>query len=170
MKKRINLIFVVEASKQSQSDYYYLRRLMSEVYYLDSFRPEVIFANGKGNLSKQDKIIERKIKDLPGESKVIIVADVDKYNNSAFLLNDGLTEYCEKKGYDLVWMNYTIEDVFLGETVEYKVKKQKALRFISQTKIIIDENKLKKLVPKTERHSSNIVYILDRYLIRRKKS
>ena len=170
MKNRTNLIFIVEANKQSKTDYMYIRRIIGEYYRIDLFRTDAIYAGSKGNLTKQDKKIERIKKDLPGHSYVILVVDVDSALNPAYSLNNDIEKYCNTNNYDIIWMNLTIEDVVFGETINEKKKVDKAISFFNKNKIDINVEAFTHKNPQSKRHSSNLFVVLDKYISVYKKS
>ena len=166
MKNRLNLIFVVEANNISQSDYMYIKRIIGEYYTIGFNQLYAIYAGSKSNLIKQDKRIEKMIKDLPGQSHIIIVADVDSPTNIAYSLNEPIEKYCKDKKYDIVWMNLTVEDVVLGETIVSREKAKKAIAFSRKNKLCINIDSLKCINPKNRRKSTNLFLIIDKYLKR----
>ena len=63
--------------------------------------------------------MEKEINDYPGQVIVVLFADVDLDDND---LNNRIISYCNNKKYELVWMNGTIEEVFLGRKISNKQK------------------------------------------------
>lgn len=117
----MQLIILVETKSKDGSDCIYLREFFKKFYGgLRGTKLSFIPMNGKTNyFNKENEIISFK-KIYSGESKVIIAIDID---NPELLLdqktiNKNIVNYCKNKGYELVWFNKTIENVFLGKIVK----------------------------------------------------
>lgn len=163
------LLFVVESNSVAMTDWIYIHSVLDFHYGRNGYRAKPIYAGSKTRLIEQRKIeIERaKVK---GQSSVIVVADVDNGDHD---LNALIEATCKKEGYDIVWMNADIEDVFLGEKVEKKSKRRKAIAFqrIKDEKLkALAEGKLQERDPLKKAHSSNLLLVLDKHLKRLKKA
>lgn len=167
MSGGLYLYFVVECSSKSRSDWMYIESLINYHYKPRSHSHKAIYASGKSNLFNISKI-EKETRKANGNTHVIICADVDENDEAQ---NQRLIEFSEKHGFDLVWMNLNIEDVFLDEpNVHARDKHEKAKAFLKVrdkrlkdlgTKLFMEENPLKKM------HSSNLMTVLDKYLKRK---
>lgn len=95
-----------------------------------------------------------------------MVADKDEDDDKT---NDFLTRTCKEKGYDLVWMNIDIEDVFLDRRIPDKEKVKAANSFqIRASKELSKIGVERFLVPNPleKRHCSNLFLVLDKYITR----
>lgn len=84
--------------------------------------------------------------------------------------NNNIIKYTGKNEYKLIWFKRNIEEVFLGRSVPKSQKKNEANRFLRNTNFdIFDANylKVKKRSISTPRICSNIVYILDKILVKK---
>lgn len=160
------LLFVVEARRSSESDWMYLRSVILFYYGIRCYRGKTIFAKTKSLLTYEKKIYEENEK-FDGKAKVIIIADVDENDDEQ---NHKIERRCKEKGYELVWMNMDVEDVFWGKRIDDKKKAKEAIKFQRMgdkaleslgVDILMEPNPLKK------RHSSNLLLVLDKYLPRK---
>jgi len=70
--------------------------------------------------------------------------------------------------YELVWMNGTIEEVFLGKKVSNKQKTKEANKYLEHyLKILPSLNNLENSSALTSSRSSNIILVLDKILDRK---
>ena len=90
--------------------------------------------------------------------------DVDDYDISQETkkLYDEIKKYCDKNGYDFVFFDKDVEDVYLRNPVSDKEKVSKVADFKRKQLINnVDEKKL--TVDSHKRHCSNILNVLDKY-------
>lgn len=128
-----------------------------------------VYSGSKGNLTQVDGKIINAIQNASYRNNyVIIVADVDSQTNPAFALNPTIQNYCSSKGYDLVWMNETIEDVFLGKVIN-SGKKKTAEDFVPPDQDAFDYGNVNKMNALNIRKTSNLFCILDKYISKFKK-
>lgn len=161
----MQLIIVCETRSSCKSDYKYIKGALDFYYKERTFSIKKIFATSKSELIKQDKKINKEIASYTGESKVVIFADTDNYDDE---LNNKIINYVHKHQYDLVWMRSDIEEVFLGRKVEQRNKETEANNFLIQKeKILSNLDNLDILDPMTKAKSSNFLVILDKYLERK---
>lgn len=173
-------LFVVEAkSNRHDSDYLYIRALYKEIYMVDNgIRIRPIYMNGKGNYknikSKIDNAIE-KYADSGSKDKnsvVIYCIDVDDRSGRNAVennkLNNSIKEYCKTNGYELIWFNKDIEDVFIGKQIDTKLKTKTASDFSRHgfDKSFSISNLCNENVSSI--HTSNIMCVLDKLLKRKK--
>lgn len=161
----MQVIVVCETRSSSKSDYKYIKSVFDYFYKPRSFAIKKIFASSKPELIKQDKKISKEIADYNGESKVIIFADVDDNDGN---LNKRIEDYATMCGYELVWMNGDIEEVFLGHKVKGNKKTDEANKYLIQYLNILP--KLTNLQEKdvlSKSKTSNILLVLDRFLERK---
>ena len=85
-----------------------------------------------------------------------------------YQLNIDINDYCNQKGYEVVWFNKTVEDVLLGEVIsDNKTKISK--KFFKENKIAnVSESNLNAiLLTQIISKKSNALNILDKYLPRK---
>lgn len=96
---------------------------------------------------------------------MVLFADVDLDDND---LNNKIISYCNNKKYELVWMNGTIEEVFLGRKINNKQKTKEANKYLEHyLKILPALNNLNNPSALTTNQSSNILLVLDNILDRK---
>lgn len=168
----MQLIIVVESDAKAKTDYQYINTLIKHRYSLIDGTVAItpVYLGGKGNYSK----IKEKIKPLlktPFDTKNIVLFcyDVDdvSFNPSNKKLNEDIENFCKENNYLSAWFYIDIEEVFLGESVNKKLKKESAERFLRENQVTkIDVNKLcrQDIVNKG---TSNILFILDKYLTKK---
>ena len=92
-------------------------------------------------------------------------ADYDNPNDPD---NIKIQQYCASNGYDLVWMNVDVEDVFLGRTVSKKMKSKELMNFLKHKESFLSTNTvLNNQTPLVKRPASNLLNVLDKYLRRK---
>lgn len=161
----IRLIVVCETRASSKTDYKYIKSVIDYYYKPRSFSIKPIYATSKSELIKQDKKIEKEINDYPGQTIVVLFADVDLGDDN---LNNKILNYCNNKKYELVWMNGTIEEVFLGRKINNKQKTKEANKYLEHyLKILPLLNNLENSSALTSNRSSNILLVLDKILDRK---
>ena len=161
------VLLCVECDSRSRTDYMYITSTIKH-YYIDDrkviYRP--IFLGSKTKYSDRGKISEilDAGRDFSGEVAVIYFIDTDSINvsNEARVLNRDIQEYCQKKGYDLVFFCEDIEDVYLGNPIHNKEKVRMAEQFNRNQQInCVNEKMLRS--EQMQRHKSNILNVLDKY-------
>jgi hypothetical protein len=129
-----------------------------------------VFLGGKNNYDKCLSRISTLIKKYgsPKDSIVIMCFDTDlggdgeKYNKS-------INQFCRCNGYQLVWFNRVVEEVFLGKKISNKDKKREAEKFLRESKIeMTDWDKCLHKGLSQEPGTSNIISIFDDLLPRNK--
>ena len=161
----IRLIVICETRSSSKTDYKYIKSVIDYYYKPRSYSIKPIYATSKPELIKQDNKIENEIKHYPGQAIVVLFADVDLDDND---LNSKIISYCNNKKYELVWMNGTIEEVFLGRKINNKQKTKEANKYIEHyLKILPALNNLNNPSALTTNQSSNILLVLDNILDRK---
>lgn len=161
----IRLIVVCETRASSKTDYKYIKSVIDYYYKPRSYSIKPIYATSKPELIKQDKKIEKEINDYPGQVIVVLFADVDLDDND---LNNRIISYCNNKKYELVWMNGTIEEVFLGRKISNKQKTKEANKYLEHyLKILPALNNLDNSSALVSNRSSNIILVLDKILDRK---
>lgn len=165
----MQLILVFECNNISQTDYKYVKDLM-DAKYVVKHKITPIFAGGKNNLLSPSiiKKIENHKKDYD-KNIVILFTDVDSISDPTVVdINKKIVNMCLKNGYDLVWFNKDIEEVFIGKQISSKDKNKTVDKFLSNhtvktldIKPFQDEKCLEHI-----KHS-NICCVLDKYLKKR---
>lgn len=171
----LQLIIVVETNEECKSDWIYIKDTIEHFYQYDQAKTKFtpIYMDGKGKYKTKEKKIRTAISQYAYSNKenqsiVIYFFDCDKYDtqpqDERFLTE--AKQYCDTKGYDFVWFCRDIEQVYLGESIEKKQKKDAAKAFKTKKAIKnIDKRKLlsNNYVVKT----SNILKVFDKYLSRK---
>lgn len=172
----LKLVFVLECDDEEKSDAIYLNEVISYFYeYKNDNYSQIsrqnIFLEGKGKYKNIKSRIDNERKTFScegGEIKVIYMIDLDSTEPEYKLgsLNRNIMDYCDKNGYDLIWMCKNVENVFLGvesDVVENKTEAAKAFARIKDKGF--DIIKLSKT--RIEQYCSNILLVLDKYLKRK---
>ncbi len=163
------LILIVEACKTSRSDYLYLKALLD--YYYDSSLHKLspIYAGSKTRLIDQGRKIEECVKrGIHRESQVFLCADYDHEKDPS---NEAIKKYALAHGYEIIWMNRDIEEVFLGRKVVSSQKRQEAEKFLRNPEKALEPNKnLSSENPFKSHPSSNALRVFDRYLPRKRET
>lgn len=171
----LQLIFVVETNRKCKSDWIYIKDTIERFYQYNpaEIKFSAVYMDGKGKYWKKEK----EIKDLiaqyastskTNQSKVIYCFDCDDYDSkqedAEFLKT--VQQYCNRQGYEFVWFCKDVERVYIGKKVDDSKKGKEATAF-----------KVKKLIAKVDagklsaisycNNTSNIMCILDKYLIRK---
>lgn len=140
----LQLIFVVETNKRTNSDWIYIKDTIEHFYRYErtqvKFSP--VYMDGKGKYEKKEKEIQGLISQYAStsktnQSKVIYCFDCDEYNKKpedlAFLKE--VKKYCQTKGYHFVWFCRDIEEVYLGQQIPDNQKKERSVSFKAKKKI-----------------------------------
>ena len=161
------LILIVEACSTSRSDYLYLKSVLDHFYDSSEHKFSPIYAGSKTRLVDQGKKIEEFSRRAHSkESQVFLCADFDYESDPS---NKAIQKYAESHGYEIIWMNRDIEEVFLGKRIPSKQKKQEAERFLRNPAKALESNDRLSIDSPLKAHpSSNILCVFDRYLHRRR--
>lgn len=163
----MQLIFIVEANKDSQSDYSYISETLKKYYNTLGHKMTPIYLNGKGNYNKKKTEIGRNISKYSGTTHIFMCYDIDNPNNQAYKLNPLIEEYAKENGYELIWFYEDVEQVYLGESVSNSVKTLKAKQFVAHNDIDgVQEINLNQTAI-SRKKSSNILKVLDEVLQRK---
>ena len=161
----MQIILVVETRASCQSDYKYIKSAIDYFYVERKSQISKVFAKTKSELINCDAKISHYKTKYPGASEVIICADYDNSNNSD---NIKIQQYCASRGYDLVWMNTDVEDVFLGKRVSSRTKSKELMNFLKHKEKFLSANTvLDNPTPLVKRPASNLLNVLDKYLKRK---
>ena len=178
----LQIIIVFETKNDDKSDSLYISEVINRFFELKSKNGEEVNLskiplNGKQNYKKKKLLnyINNSIKIFKsyanGETVVIYCIDTDSteqiYKPGSFFKN--LMDFCDEKGYRLVWFCKNAENVFLGVEPETLSNKTLAAKEFSRSGRIslIKENNLQQ--SKIVLGCSNIVSVLDCYLKRKDK-
>lgn len=163
----MQLILVFETRASCQSDYIYVKSAIDFFYVERKHKITPIYAKAKSELTNCGKKIKDYVNKYEGDSKVILFADYDKEDDPK---NAKIKKYCKEMSYDLVWMNLDIEEVFLGKRVEKRAKEKEALCFLKKKQTYLSSNKELGCHKPLDKHpSSNLLVVLDKYLISKHK-
>ena len=155
------LIFVIESkSEKENSDGIYLKETLEHFYEYDK----------KSVVKKiEDFVKQAKAVNKDTQETVFYMFDKDETvaSNADVIFNKTVSDYCVQKGYDIIWMNKNVEDVYLGNEIDGKLKVREAAKF-KNNKVITSVD-IKKLSRKGAdlRHTSNILLELDKVLSRK---
>ena len=159
----MQVILVLETRSSAKTDYQYVKTAF-DYFYGRAAQLSKVFAKCKSELIKQDKNISEKKKRYSGESIVVVVSDYDREND---VLNAQITKYCKENGYELIWMNLDIEEVFLGFQVSDRLKTKTATEFLRKKDNNLGSNKnLSSEDPLKSHPSSNYLKVFDKYFKR----
>lgn len=168
----LQLIFVVETSKQSKSDWIYIKETIDKFFIYDNahVKLSVVYMNGKSRYSTKEKEITSLKSQFDQrhrkcESKVMYCFDCDEYDkkreDADFL--EKVERFCKEKKYDLVWFCKDIEQVYLGKRIANNKKTDEAKGFKSRNDIEhIDKKNLSCDIYKVNK--SNIINVIGKYL------
>lgn len=170
------LIFVTETTESNNSDVMYIKKYLNTRFHVDNNTViRWVYMNGKANYEKGNVLKRindyingyRKYHSCSEEIHVIYCIDIDVGVDSS-RLNKKISDYCEKKGYHLVWFNQTIEHVFLGKLIHQAKNKEKEARVYIAKMVGASEYDLAKYRIKeysdTRLETSNLGYILESIL------
>lgn len=169
----LQLIFLVEARKQSKSDWVYIKETIEHFYEFDKSNVKLAckYMNGKGSYknAKIEKEIKKDIREYKRESKtnisgVLCCLDCDDYDKKQedYDFLETAKKYCADKGYEFVWFCKDIEHVYIGKQIDDSKKKKTAADFIRKKLIKeFDSKRLKSDCYKTE--TSNLMNVLAKY-------
>lgn len=168
----VQMIFCVETNKRADTDSIYILETIRYLYVVNNqVKISKVYMGSKSKYRAKDVLreIDKKKKAFTiGETRVIYCIDTDAYEKSAEhdrQLHD-ISQFCDEKGYDLIWFCHDVEDVFLGGRISDSEKVQEAGAFRRKRKIeAIQLDRLSGSVKKV--HTSNILRILDKYLSRK---
>ena len=168
----MQFIFLVESDSKSKSDYQYIYASINYFYSFikgeHKFSP--IYMSGKGNYNKfynKVNILMNKYKKT-GQSVVFICTDIDDSTNPSYELNQDIQSYCKEKGYQYIWFNKDIEEVYLGYSVSNSDKTDVAKKFTTSQGIKNVDCRMLSKNSVTSKKTSNILYVLDKFLTRKK--
>lgn len=157
----MELILVMETRPSCKSDYRYIKSTIDYFYCSRQFQIKPIFAKCKGELIKQDKKIAEEMKRYGDKCVAVICTD---YDSSSDPNNQKIENYCKEKGFDLIWMNRNVEEVYLGK-MKIKSKDQASKDFLRHQNAFFSMAKnLDEINPLVHTCSTNIKTIFDKYL------
>ena len=160
------LIFVVETDSSTQSDDRYIKKLLIQRYDFSSNEIKIQFVHMAGKSKYNSKSVLSLINKYKAENKnsenhIIYCFDTDKIDSDYRYKNEFTEEkqFCDRNNYKLIWFNYDIEYVLLGECIAATKKKQESIKYYNQNRTI----PMKKLYGKNQeiRGYSNIFLVLD---------
>lgn len=163
------LIFVVETDSNNQSDDRYIKKLINSRYDLSSneIKTQYVHMGGKSHYddSAVTSRINKYVKDNKGgENHILYCFDTDEIESQYKYKEEFKKEkkYCDDHNYIIVWFNYDVEYVLLGQRVESNKKKQESIKYYNHEQ----EIPVKKLLGKNEeiKGYSNLFFVLDELL------
>lgn len=169
----LQLLFCVEAKKESKSDWVYIKETIDHFYKKSNeilLKP--IYFDGKGNYDR-NKIKKQILERVRGFSKYgtsIVVYCIDTDN--IFADPDRVREfetiknYCNHNNYEFIWFCRDVEEVYWGKRVSDSEKVKMSQQFRKNNRI----NSLSEetfVATKEQKKKSNIVGVLDKYLQRK---
>ena len=163
---RVQLLIVVEGTKNTKTDELYIN---ATIEHFDCFPHDwkISFVHMNGKSKYDDKAVQNKIQKLADsyghhdksrESMSFVAYAID--TDSGFEsenLNRKIIQYCEERGYFLIYFAEDVENVFLGHSVSSGDKGKKALVFYGHPHF--SENKLKNALFSYINGKSNILSI-----------
>ena len=174
------VIFVIETkSDKENSDGVYLRETVEKLYEYDRSNTIVkfVFMNGKGNynkssvVNKMDSYIEH-AKEIDKDTICSVLYVFDKDNDDTSRrdenFNAGVVDFCNCNGYQLIWMNKNIEEVYWKQEASNKQKVTMAGKFKKTSQITKVDVATLSVSKAHRRYTSNILLELDKVLDRKK--
>lgn len=173
------LIFCVETNKKAKTDYIYLSATINNLYVYDraNVRFSPVYMDGKGNYNSKRVVSEiaslkRKylVTSPDNATKVFYCFDCDHYDSksddAAFLQE--AQNYCLQNSCEFIWFCRDIEHVYLGKQIPDHDKRNEAIKFKKREHAAMEQIDLIKMSKsKFQPGCSNILCILDKYLIRK---
>lgn len=158
------IIIVMETRKSCNSDYKYISTTIKYFYKEGTFLIKPIYAKTKSELINQNSKNRSAINSYAAKSVVLICADYDRDDDP---LNPKLLHYCTTNNFEIIYMNRNIEEVFLN-VLNVKNKTDLANSFLRKAKIILKNlSNLNESNPVLTTPSSNLLFVLDKYLKRK---
>lgn len=165
-------IFVVETTRKANIDVGYLNEIIHHYYQLNKeIVINYVYMEGKYNYNHTRVVREIKQfqKRFQGETNVFYVFDKDQHAIYAKdeVFQKDVIQYCKSHQYHLIWFVRNIEHVLLQRIIKGHDKKKEMDRFKRNHMIqMIDSTSLCNPNPCKEK-TSNILYILDKQLVRK---
>ena len=160
----MQVIIIVECSKESKSDWVYINSLLKFKYDITSHKLSPIYLNGKGRYKNVSKKVEKLKKEYDDKTIVVMCIDLDSITNNPTdrKINDELYKYACSNNYYFVWFNRDIEEVFLNKRVNKSDKTKQAIDFLRTNKIekIKFDNLNKENIISNQ--TSNIMFVFDK--------
>lgn len=167
------LLFCVEAKKESKSDWVYIKETIDFFYQKSNellLKP--IYFDGKGNFDRNKirKQIRERIRGYNRNGTTVVVYCIDTDNIFAdpdrVREYETIRKYCDQNNYEFIWFCRDVEEVYWGERVSdsEKVKMSQQFRKNNRIRNIAEETFV---ATKENRKKSNIVRVLDKYLQRK---
>ncbi len=168
----IQMIFCLETNKRANTDYIYIKETIDYLYQTNNqikFSPVYMCTKTKYRSKDVLREIERKTKEFTiGQSKVFYCVDTDNYEISTEQENalQNVREFCDAKDFEFIWFCHDIEEVFWGKKIPDSQKVQEAGAYRKRKEI--KGLPLKRLTESNYRScTSNIISVLDKYLVRK---
>lgn len=168
----IQMIFCLETNKRADTDYIYISEVLDYLYQKSNqVKISPIYMGTKTKYQSKDVLqeIRKKTREyIHGEKKVIYCIDTDEYEKISEHANafQNIRQFCEEKGYELIWFCHDVEEVFVGKKISDSQKVQTAKAFRRNKDVEkLSQDRLSEEEPKS--YASNILRILDQYLERK---
>lgn len=171
----LQLIIVMETNPKAKTDWVYIKETIDAFYEVDQAHVKLspVYMNGKGKYKSKEKEVIGLINKYNFSSKnnksvVLYCFDCDEYDsdNADKEFITKAEKFCNDNNYDFAWFCKDIERVYWGKKVEDKEKQKESVVF--KTKKVIKTVNVERLSKKSfENNSSNIMAVLDRYLVRK---
>ncbi len=168
----IQIILCVEADKKAETDAIYIKDTIYRFYVIDrSVRLSFIYMNGKTNYASKSVRgkINQFLKDYKnGPSVVIYCVDLDKYEANPVQAreNEDIRAYATKNNYEMVWFCHDIEEVYLGVSIDKRIKTEIAIDF-KKKGLISKVDSIKLMSEKAIKGTSNLLLVVDKYMKRK---
>lgn len=168
----LQMIFCVETNKSAATDWVYINELLRHKYVIsNNLKITPIFMGSKTKYAAKDvlKQIEKCIRQYTfGESKVVYCIDTDDFERDYMQQKDfdNVNLFCAQRKFDMIWFCHDVEEVFQGRKISDSKKVHEAGMFRKNKNI--ENLQYKKLSSeKMVKGTSNILNILDKYLVRK---
>lgn len=171
-----HLVFCIESTDKNPIDKYYIEALIKNFYIIGENKISFIGLGGKYRYNNPK--ITKKISELTKTTRVISKLDVKVIYCLDKDLNNRDSQDCDfvnqVNGYtanndcDIIWFVRTIEEVMIGKKVSQKDKHSLAVDFIRKKKSsTLNISNLSCNNNVNARKKSNILTVIDKYLVRK---
>ncbi len=163
------IILCVESNKRSKTDNIYIKETIEHFFEIGN-EVKIQFVNMENKDNYKSRTVLNQIKEYIrdykiGESTVIYCIDLDQYEADSVQAreNEDIEVFVKQNGYELIWFNHDIEEVYLGQRVE-KGEKVKLAADFKKHGAIKDVPRDKLSSKKIAKGKSNILAVLSNHL------
>lgn len=172
--KRYQYIFIVESKNENNdSDFVYLEKTINYFYVNQGNKISPVYLNGKGNYNKKKSKIEKLINNYSGDgSFTFMCIDIDNpvTKKVSYDMNEDIMNYCKSINAELIWFKEDVEQVYWKRkdvSNSEKTKLANKFKINSTDKTLISRLNINHNNYDIVNESSNVLYILDKYMKRK---